>query len=132
MSDLTAVNRVIHKPSGAIIPVHTLSIDYDKFVAPRVRIVSPDGVVYGGDLDDFEFLHVSPVPPSPQIWQLPPEPGPEVKAVRDRAGKIWVKGLEQWYRNTAGGSSMHLFWSGLLFYAPLADATSELADKEES
>lgn len=30
-------------------------------------------------------------PNSPGVWALPPEPGPEVKAVRTGAGRIWYR-----------------------------------------
>ncbi len=61
----------------------------------------------------------------PRTWSLPPEPGPEVTAVRDSDGDVWKRegdlwvvwhGDERWYERT---------WDRLASFYPLTDASAE-------
>jgi hypothetical protein len=64
---------------------------------------------------------------------MPDEPGPEVRTVRDRDGRIWLRDADtepdevQW---TAEGDLWPpKSWPTLLAYnGPLTDATAELTD----
>lgn len=57
-------------------------------------------------------------------WDAPAEPGPEVKAVRDRYGKQWTRHDDGWCFVGPLLAHHHWRWSELFFRcAPLTDAT---------
>lgn len=66
--------------------------------------------------------------PSPTTWSLPPEPGPEVTAVRDRRSDMHLRIETGWVLR---GSPMHkagigITWKNTVIrFGPLTDATSE-------
>ena len=62
---------------------------------------------------------------APRTWSLPPEPGPEVTAVRDGRGEVWnhdggTSGFG-WYRPNGGRAS---WWWLIGCRSPLTDASS--------
>ncbi len=61
-------------------------------------------------------------PAEPRTWSLPPEPGPEVTAVRDAEGAVWrLHDDGAWHYLAARRA-----WGSLLAdFGPLADATEE-------
>lgn len=67
-------------------------------------------------------------------WDLPVEPGLEVKAVKDHVGHLWVREPDGWiYRtgrfNGARELVHRLQWNSVYrYYAPLVDATGEVDD----
>ena len=65
----------------------------------------------------------------PGVWSLPPEPGPEVKAVRDCDGNLWNRATiapfdEGWYLDDLNGAPHP--WVAVIGYTPLTDATAEV------
>jgi hypothetical protein len=71
-------------------------------------------------------LHDPADEPTPRTWQAgDPEPGPEVKAVRDRDGDLWKRRKHKggWRSYTMGVCQWH---DGPIGWAPLTDATSEV------
>jgi len=60
---------------------------------------------------------------APRAWLLPDEPGPEVTAVRDRAGRLWkrIDDPESWCQVSGHLVHHHATWYGLLAYAPLTE-----------
>jgi len=68
----------------------------------------------------------TPESSSPRTWELPPEPGPEVTAIRDCDGDVWARLGNSW----EGGGHSAVAWHELLVYGPLtdcSDATEELS-----
>lgn len=57
-------------------------------------------------------------------WSLPPEPGPEVTALRDQDGDLWVRDPDGCWRQDSG--SAHMAWHDVLNeWGPLTDASAE-------
>ena len=68
-------------------------------------------------------------------WQMDPEPGPEVEAVRDSRGVLWLRGSgwpELWWGDIGHTDEDGLpcddcrQWHELLRRGPLTDATEEV------
>lgn len=77
--------------------------------------------------------------PWPKSWSLPPEPGPEVTAVRDGKGRVWKRKQSIWdprlcdwvYTSPGGGYTRLGSWGSLLADAgTLTDASAELEEGE--
>lgn len=70
----------------------------------------------------------------PRVWSLPPEPGPEVTAVRNSVGEIWRRDREVWALAQSNGLpplTHHRHWRALLVgYGPLSDATPVTTEGE--
>lgn len=113
-SALIAVQPLLSKPY----PDAPELTPWDRFVAPRLRMLRQAVA-----LDDL----------TPRTWSLPPEPGPEVKAVRDQDKHLWTHEPDGWIYRTGisqgGGTEIvyRLPWASLYrYHAPLTDATGEV------
>lgn len=62
-----------------------------------------------------------------RTWSLPPEPGPEVTAVRDSAGIVWKRHPDQpvWTQQDIypAYAALSALWHEVLRRGPLTDAT---------
>lgn len=56
-------------------------------------------------------------------WTAPPEPGPEVAAVRDKHGRRWGRHAGLWCYTDDQLRHTHLYWHELFFSFPLTDVT---------
>ncbi len=98
-------------------------IDVD-FSSPHLLVVIDDGSRYQGlrlAVPTAELIEAKP-----RTWSLPPEPGPEVTAVRDHDGDLWHRDPDGWWRlhrKTWSGTARQ--WGELLEFGPLTDATNE-------
>lgn len=68
----------------------------------------------------------------PRTWSLPPDPGPDVTAVRDRQGRVWTREEDGWiYRESRPSPRIDVVyrttWAGLFMqgHSPFTDATTE-------
>ncbi len=111
---------------------------WEELLDGRLRCVLDDGFdgQFGtvGHRDDVEKNWGPLIPDGPRRWELPPEPGPEVRAVRTRHGVLYVRTGERWewaagMTSASRRSLRSLSWSVLMAVAPLTDATSEVADR---
>lgn len=59
----------------------------------------------------------------PCTWDLPPEPGPEVLAVRDGRRQLWIRDSHDWWKCGPYKNS----WTLLFAYPPLLDASAEVS-----
>ncbi len=70
--------------------------------------------------------------PAVRVWVAPPEPGPEVTAVRDRRGRLWQRGnfadwaiVPRWFEGP-----YRMSWVALFFECgPLTDASREVGQR---
>lgn len=86
--------------------------------------------VVSGRAEDWIQVHGdehSPAANGPvRSWDLPPEPGPEVTAVRDVDGDEWAREMDGWIMPTRDGIGYYAApWRELLQHAPLVDVTPE-------
>src|SRR5258706_12929322 len=58
-------------------------------------------------------------------WEMPPEPGPEVSAVRDRRGVRWRREDIWWWADIGHGYEVNRTWPEVLARGPLTDASGE-------
>jgi hypothetical protein len=101
--------------------------------AARVRCVSVDyeSPVPGRPMDRNWVEHEhGPLVPAVRTWDLPPEPGPEVRAVRTSYGSLYRRCATGWRLDGRPEDEEGLDWPYLMSSAyPLTDATHELAEQ---
>lgn len=73
---------------------------------------------------DAVDAYTAKTPAGPRVWALPDEPGPEVTAVRAKAGRVYRRVYDGW---RGDGLAQLVDWHELLRYSPLTDATAEPA-----
>jgi hypothetical protein len=94
-----------------------------------LRCVSDDGRGIGEPLFRTYVESFGPlIRETPRTWELPPEPGPEVRAVRTGRGYLYVRDGEWWLLRMPSGGEMRTDWNALLLDAPLTDATAEVTE----
>lgn len=81
-------------------------------------------------LNGLQFSSGCDLHGEPRSWQLPPEPGPEVKAVRDYQGDLWARRPDGWGWALSAENNLWGWQALLMDYGPLTDVTHELEGEE--